>query len=197
MPGASSSGCSPQPSAPTTASCSSPPSMPVRLDEHLQILPRLEGRDGEDVRGTEIRGRPVRMEDVLRRGMRDADPLARHAERRRDIPSGVRRVHEDDVAGRRGVPVLATVHRPRSGGRPLGMVKRHEVVDRRRAHTRALGRVHPVREVENVELAEQSLRGRVTQAHSMPCAPRGRRAAATCAPRRRPRRAQHESGSGL
>ena len=43
------------------------------------------------------------------------------------------------------------------------MVKRHEVVDRRRTHARALRRIHPIREVKDVELAEQSLRGRVTE----------------------------------
>ena len=196
MPGASRSGCSPQPSAPTTASCSSRSQQPVRLDEHVQILPRLEGRDREDVRRAEIGGRPVRAEDVLRRGMRDADPLARHAERRRDVPSGVRRVDEDDVARRGRVPVLATCIDLVLRGRPLGMVKRHEVVDRRRAHARALRRVHPVREVEDVEARRAVAPPPGGRARSMPCARRGRRAAATCAPRRRPRRAQRGSGAG-
>ena len=76
MPGASSSGLLAPTFGADDGELQLSSQQPVRLDEHVQILPRLEGRNGEDVRGTEIRGRPVRVEDVLRRGMRDADPLA-------------------------------------------------------------------------------------------------------------------------
>ena len=40
-----------------------------------------------------------------------------------------------------------------------GMMQRDEVVDHRRAHPPALGRVHPVGEVEYVDRAEQALGG--------------------------------------
>ena len=135
----------------------------MRLDEHLQVLPRLERRDGEDVRDAEVGRRPVDAVDGLRCGMRDADPLGGHAEGLRHVASRVRRVHEDDVAGRGGVSVLAAVHRSRARGRPLGMMERHEVVDRRRADTRALRRVHPVREVQRVERAEEPLGSRTPE----------------------------------
>ena len=157
----------------------------MRLDEHLQILPRLERRDGEDVRRAEIGRRTVGAVDVLRRGVRDPDPLGRDAERRVDVASRVRRVHEDDVARRGGVSVLAAVHRARPRGRPLGMVERHEVVDRRRTHAGALRRVHPVREVQRVERAEEALRGGTAEpAPGRADRVRGR-AAARCAARRR------------
>ena len=95
--------------------------------------------------------------------MRDANPLGGDAEGLRDVASRVRRVHEDDVARRGGVSVLAAVHRSRPRGRPLRMMERHEVVDRRRAHARALRRVHPVREVQRVERAEEPLGGRAPE----------------------------------
>ena len=57
----------------------------LRLDQHLEVLPRLERRDREDVRCTEIRRRPVGREHGLRRRMRDADPLGRDTERRTDV----------------------------------------------------------------------------------------------------------------
>src|ERR687887_1743953 len=42
-------------------------------------------------------------------------------------------------------------------------MKRHEVVDRRRAHAGPLGRIHPVREVEDVEPAEEPLERQATE----------------------------------
>jgi hypothetical protein len=50
MPGPSSNGCFPQPAAPTTRAQLRLAREPLRLDEHLQVLARLERRDGEDVR---------------------------------------------------------------------------------------------------------------------------------------------------
>src|SRR5919198_312680 len=42
-------------------------------------------------------------------------------------------------------------------------MKRHEVVDRRRAHAGPLGRIHPVREVEDVEPAQEPLERQATE----------------------------------
>ena len=197
MPGASSSGCSPQPSAPTTASCSSPPSC---LCASMSTCKFFRGSRVATVRtygAPRSAAGPSAWKTSFGAGCATrirslGTPSV--AVTSRPVYAEFTKTTSQVVAA---FPYLRAVHRPRSGGRPLGMVKRHEVVDRRRTHARALGRVHPIREVKDVELAEQSLRHRVARAHSMPCAPRGRRAAATCAPRRRPRRAQRESGSGL
>ena len=56
----------------------------LRLDEDLEVLARLERRDREDVRRAEIGGRPVGAIDVLRRRVRDVDPLTR--DRRASAP---------------------------------------------------------------------------------------------------------------
>ena len=130
----------------------------MRLHEHLQVLPRLERRDGEDVRSAEVGRRTVDTVDALRCGMRNANPLGRDAEGLRDVSPCVCGVHEDDVAGLGGVSILAAVHRSRARGRPLRMMERHEVVDRGGTDPRALRWVHPVREVQCVERAEEALR---------------------------------------
>ena len=55
---------------------------------------------------------------------------------------------------------FATVLPARPRVHPLGEAQRDEVVDDRRAHAAALARVHPVREVEDVERAGEALDGR-------------------------------------
>ena len=156
-PGRSSSGCSPQPAPPTTASSSSG----VGESENASTsVPRfLRGSSVATVSryGASARRGPVGV--VLGRdpGMRHDDPFAREAEAHGDIVGGEGRVGEDHAAGRRRVRVLAGVHRVRPPGHPLRVVERHEVVNRRRAQARLLGRVHPVGEVEDVEVAEPAL----------------------------------------
>ena len=196
MRGPSSSGCSPQPSAPTTASTRSSPEQPVRLDEHLQVLARLERRDGEHVRRAEVGGRPVgpkRPSDAgcATRIRSSATP---------SVCSTSRPVYAEFTNTRshvaRGVPVLPAVHRPRPRGRPLRMMQRDEVVDRRRAHAGSLRRVHPVREVEHVEGAEEALGGRATGTAPGRAQAHARTAAARSAARRRCPRAPRGSAPG-
>ncbi len=158
MPGPSRSGCSPQPFRSDDRELEIVSEQGLRLDQHLEVLPRLERGDREDVRCPEIRGRAVGREHGLGCRVRDADSLGRDPERRGDVTAREGRVHEDDVAGLGRVSVLARVHRPRPRRRPLGVMKGHEVVDRGRAHPGALRRVHPVGEVQGVEGAEEPLR---------------------------------------
>ncbi len=65
-----------------------------------------------------------------------------------------------DVAGAGGVaylrPCIERVRPVTHSGKCSG----HEIVDRRRAHTGALRRVHPVGEVQHVEAADEALGGR-------------------------------------
>ena len=137
MPATSSAGCSPQPAAPATASASSPPSRAVRLEERREVLPRLERRDGERVRAGRARAaRPSGVKPGVDAGIRDVDPLARDAERLRDVVAGEARVDDHDVARARRVAVLRAVHAARPRVHPLGEVQRHEVVDHRRADAR-------------------------------------------------------------
>jgi len=133
------------------------PEQPVRVGERLQVLPRLERGDGEDVGRPEVGGRPGGREDGFHPGRRDADPRGVDAEQLGHVGARERRVDEDDVAGARGVRVLAAVHRLRPLRRPRGKANGNEVVDRRRANPGPLWGIHPVREVKDVEAAEQPL----------------------------------------
>ena len=89
MPGRSSAGCSPHPSAPTTASRrSSRAEERVCLDERREVLARLERRHREDVVAAELGLRAVAREDVVdsRAAPPARDPRARRAARRRRAP---------------------------------------------------------------------------------------------------------------
>ena len=79
----------------------------VGLDERLEVLARLERRDGEEVRRAEVGRRPVGRELGPRRRMSDVDTPLRHAEHLDDVAARVLGVHEDEVAGLGRVPVLA------------------------------------------------------------------------------------------
>ena len=151
------------------------------LDERAQVLARLERRHRQEVRRR--RGRrasPSAVNSAPMPGVRDEDAVARRTPSVAATSSAVkRRVGEDHVAGPRGVPVLAAVHRPRALRRPLGMVQRHEIVDRRRAHAAPLRRVHPVGEVQHVERRRASARPPGGRAPTTRCASRARTAATT------------------
>jgi hypothetical protein len=86
-----------------------------------------------------------------------AHALARHAEQLDHVVGGELRVREDHVARSRRVAVLGAVHPPGARMDPVGEAERDEVVDHRRADAGALRRVHPVREVEHVEAADEPL----------------------------------------
>ena len=132
----------------------------VCLDERREVLARLERRHGEDVVAAELGLRAVAREDVVDSGQRHPHAILGHAEQLDDVARGERRVREDEVARARRVPVLRRVHAARAALHPLRMAQRHEVVDRRRADPSALRRIHPVREVEHVDRAEEALDAR-------------------------------------
>ena len=73
------------------------------------------------------------------------------------------RVREDDIATRGSVSVLRAVHPTGAGVDEFRKVKRHEIVDRRCPYARALRRVHPVGEVEDVERAHHALERETTR----------------------------------
>ncbi len=158
---------------------------PVRLDERLEVLARLERGDAEDVGRAEIGRGPVAVNTSLTPG--GATRIRAGSTPSSSVVSAAVnvRVDEDDVAGLGGVGVLAAVHRLRALRRPLREAERHEVVDRRRAHPGPLRWVHPVGEVEHVERAEKPLGGGMAGACSRRCGSHARRAAARCAARRR------------
>ncbi len=139
----------------------SPAEQAVCLCERLQILSRLERGDGQDVGRTEVGGRPVGGKHLPHPRRGDTDALGIDTEKLRHVRPGERGVDEDHIAGTRRVSVLAPVHRARPLCGPVRKPDRHEVVDRRRAHAGPLGGKHPVREVENVERAEEPLRRRM------------------------------------
>ena len=160
MPGRSSAGCSPQPSAPTTASRrSSRPSSAMRLDERREVLARLERRHREDVRRRRARPRRRRAEDGVDSGQRHAHTLLRHAEQLDDVASAVNaefaKTRSQRAAPRSGTSRCACgacgpAPTPgwRSGTRSWIVVARI---------TAALRRIHPVGEVEHVDRPEEAL----------------------------------------
>ncbi len=95
--------------------------------------------------------------------MGDDDLLAGVAERDGGVVGGEGRVGEDHAARAGGVRVLAAVHGTRAAGDPFGEVEGDEVVDRRRPKPGALGWVHPVGEMEDVEGSEEALGRRVAE----------------------------------
>ena len=99
-----------------------------------------------------------------------------NGERLGDVRRGELRDREDQVARPRRVRVLAAVHPPGQRRHPLRVVQRREVVDGRRPQPAALRRVHPVREVEDVELPQRAARPSGSRA--------GSRRFSTCATRR-------------
>ena len=115
MPGRSSSGCSPQPLPPTTASdrtrvveqCE-------RVDEGAEILAGLERRHREQVRPVAFRDGPVHTELRTHPRMGDQHPLPREAGRVREVVRGERRVGEDDVHVAAAFRYLRRVHRAAS-----------------------------------------------------------------------------------
>ena len=81
---------------------------------------------------------------------------ARYPERLDDVFRGELRVREHDVAPARLVRIRGVhAHGPRM--QFLGILQRPEVVDHRCAHPGALRRIHPVRELENVEATDEPL----------------------------------------
>jgi hypothetical protein len=141
----------------------------VRIEQHPQVLARLERGDGEHVRPLELGAFPVRREYGCRRGMRDVDPLRGNVQQVPDVARGEVRVAHDDVRRPRGVAILGAVHPHGAPMRPLRKTERDEVVDGRRPDPVSLRGVHPVREVEDVEAAQPALGGRPLQAR--PCGP--------------------------
>ncbi len=136
---------------------------PEGLDERAEVLPRLERCNREQVRLRALGLRPLGGELGADPGMGDHDLPARVAERRGGVVRGEGRVGEDHAAGARGICVLAAVHGTRPAGDPFRKVQRDEIVDRRRPQPGALGRIHPVGEVEHVEGAEEALGRRIPE----------------------------------
>ena len=128
-----------------------------RGEQRLEVLPRLERRDGEHVRAARESARRRRREPGRRPGTRPRPSRAGTPSSSTTSPLGELGVDEDHVAGARGVPVLGAVHPLRPALHPLGEAQRHEVVDHRRADPAALRRVHPVDEVEHVDRPEEAL----------------------------------------
>jgi hypothetical protein len=131
-----------------------------RFDHEVDVLPRVECRDRENVGCAEVGALPLRLEQRLDPGVRDTDSLLGDLEVLDDIVGGEAGVGEDDVAGGGGVPVLGPVHPQRSWVNEVRKMKRHEVVDRGCPHATSLRRVHPVREMEDVEPADEPLEGK-------------------------------------
>ncbi len=95
---------------------------PVRGEQRLQVLARLQRRHGEDVRLSQIGALALRPEVGAHAGRRQLDPLLRHVQQLGDIVAGIGRIDKNYVAGRGSVAVLGRVHRARARRRPLGMV---------------------------------------------------------------------------
>ena len=128
--------------------------------QSAEVLTRLEGGDRQQVRTAEVLPRPVGAEAWLDAGVCDPHPISRDAEQPDDLALRELGVREDDVAGARGVPVLRSVHPACPRLHPLRKAERNEVVDHRRPDAAALGRIHPVGEVQDVDRAEEPLDGR-------------------------------------
>jgi hypothetical protein len=141
----------------------------VRIEQRLEVLPRLERRDRQRVRLPEVGPLALVVEDGRRGGMRDAHALGGNVKQLAHVACGELRVADEHVRRLCRVAVLRAVHANGASVRPLRETHRNEVVDRRRAHAVPLRREHPVREVQHVEAAEPTLRRRVGQ-------PRPRRA---------------------
>ena len=130
----------------------------VRGEQRLEVLPRLERRDGQRVRPPEVGALALAREDRRRSRMRDAYALRLDVQQLAHVTRSELRVAHEDVGRPRRVPVLRAVHAHRPPVRPVGEAQRNEIVDRRRADATALRREHPVREVQHVEPAEPALR---------------------------------------
>ncbi len=160
-PGRSRRGCGPQ-----------PPRRPrrARVRRRAAHAPRAASRGSSAARAspprarTAARGRPAprRREHGCRRGCATRSRSAGTPSRSRDVARRVLRVAHDhsDVSRRCGTSRRASAPFAR---RPLRKAQRNEVVDRRCPDAGALRRIHPVREVEDVEAAEPSLGRRPLQ----------------------------------
>ena len=102
-------------------------------------------------------------EDGRGRRVRHADPLGGNVQQIMDVARRELRVAHDEICGPRSVTVLGAVHPYGTPVCPLRKAKRDEVVDRRRPDARSLRRVHPVREVKDVEAADPALGRRPLQ----------------------------------
>ena len=142
------------------------PHEPERVEERLEVLPRLVCADGEHVRPAEIGTRAVWPKPRIDPRVRDRRCRAALAEMLLHVAAGVARIDEHHVA-LDARAVLRPVHASRLPRHPLWMADRDEVVDRRRTESVALRRVHPVREMEDVELSDDTFHaGRPARLHA-------------------------------
>ena len=132
----------------------------VRVEQRREVLARLERRDRERVRPAEIDPRAAGRKTVVDARIRDVDLLLCDPERLVDVIAREPRVHHHDVARARRVDVLRAVHTARALVHPFRVMQGHEVVHHRRPDAAALGWIHPVAEVQDVETAEQHFRRR-------------------------------------
>ena len=129
----------------------------ICVEKRRQVLARLEGRDGQCVRTAEILTLAGRREGRVDAGVGDVNPVGRHTESRRDVVAGEARVDHHDVGARTRVAVFRPVHAARPCVNPFREMERDEVVNHRRAHTAPLRGIHPVAEVEDVEVSDDAL----------------------------------------
>jgi hypothetical protein len=140
-----------------------PTQRPPCLDQRLEILARLERGEAEHVRPAELGTLPVRRVSGSDSRRCDADPLGRHVQVLLHVAAGVGRVDEHEIAFC-GARELVAVHRTCARRHPLGVQQRHEIVHHRRPDAAALGRHHPVAEVEHVDGADETLDRRPAEA---------------------------------
>ena len=134
-----------------------------RRQQRLEVLAPLQRRDGEHYGPPRSRAGPSGRKDGRDPRRRHADPLSREAEKLDDLARRELGVDDDQVTGPGGMLVLAGVHPVGLRVHPVRMTERNEVVDRRRADTRPLRRVHPVGEVKDVQRARKPLDGTSSQ----------------------------------
>ena len=135
------------------------PSRADELDRRGQggvVLSRIVRREHEHVVAVAPCG-PFGRESLVHTGVGDDDSLAREAESLGDVVRRERGDGHDHVAGAGRVRVLGEVLPARPRVHPLREAQRDQVVDDRRAQSSALARVHPVREVEDVERPGEAL----------------------------------------
>ena len=135
----------------------------ARVEQRLEVLPRLQRRNRQHVRPAQARALALARKDRRGRRMGHVDPRGLDIEQLLHLTRSERGVADDQVSGARSVTVLRGMHANGASVRPFGKPQGHEVVNRRCAHACALRRVHPIGEVEDVEAPEPPLSRRALQ----------------------------------
>ena len=125
----------------------------------FEVLAPIGRRRRERIRSAGVVPVAVRPERRIDARVGHADSLPRDRERLDDVARGELRVREHHVAVSRLLRI-GGVHPHGARVQLLRVFQRPEVVDHRRADAGTLRRIHPVREMEDVEAADEPFGGR-------------------------------------